>query len=301
MISDIFKSRKERLAESDLSEFVRPITDNEREKLQQTLLEMYKELAAVCQKYDLVPFLCGGSALGAVRHQGFIPWDDDLDLAMSRADYDKLRRVFKKELSDKYILNAPNYSTVTKARFPKIIKKGTVFQEIGTVSADGLNGVFLDIFIIDNVPDHPLPRFFKGVVCNGAEFIASCVYDYENLDDLARRFHRKSGVLDYYIRMAVGRIFSIIPAANWFHAIDKVIRCKDENSRYCTMAQGRYHYFGEFLPRDTVFPPSYYDFCDIKAPLFGKVEYYLKNMYGDYMTIPPVEKREKHYVRELKL
>ncbi len=301
MISDMFKSRKERLAESDLSEFVRPITDEEREKLQQTLLEMYRDLAEVCQKYDLIPFLCGGSALGAVRHQGFIPWDDDMDIAMSRADYNMLRKVFKKELSEKYVLNAPNYSSVAKARFPKIIKKGTVFQEIGTTSASGIDGVFLDIFIIDNVPDNHLLMLAKGVLCNAAEFISSCVYDYENLDDVAKHFHKKSGVFDFYIRMAVGNIFSIIPAANWFHGIDKIIRWENTSSRYCTIAQGRHHYFGEVLPRDIIFPPEYYDFCGIKVPLFRNVEYYLKNLYGDYMTIPSVENREIHYVKKLKL
>ena len=156
-------------------------------------------------------------------------------------------------------------------------------------------------FIIDNVPDNLLIRNVKGLACNIIEFISSCVYDYENLDDLAKRFHKKSGIWTYYIRMTIGKVCSIIPSSNWFHAVDKIIRWGDEHSRDCTIAQGRGHYFGEILPRDTVFPPSYRDYCDIKAPLFHDVNYYLSNLYGDYMTVPPEDKREQHFIKVLKI
>lgn len=293
-------NRRDRLSHSDLSEYIRPITAGEREQLQQVLLEMYRDLLYICEKYGIIPYLCGGSALGAIRHQGFIPWDDDLDIAMTRADFNRLTKVFHRELSEKYILNAPNCSADAKARFPKIIKKGTVFQEIGTTRKYPLNGIFLDIFIIDNVPDSYLLRHLKGAVCNLAEYLSGCVYDYENLDEDARHYHRQSGLLHYYVRMTVGKLFSFIPSANWFHAIDKIIRWKNDGSRDCTLAQGRYHYFGEMLPREDIFPPRYCDFCGLKAPVFHRVEHYLENMYGDYMVIPPAGKRESHHILELR-
>lgn len=301
MGKSLFRSRKERLTQSDLSEYIRPITDEERRQLQQVLLDMYKDLLLVCDKYGLVPYLCGGSALGAIRHQGFIPWDDDLDIAMTRSDFNKLAKVFQRELGDIYILNAPNCSKNAKARFPKIIKKGTIFREVGTVKDPELEGVFLDIFVIDNVPDNKFLRNVKGGVCNAEEFISGCVYDYENLDEVSKKYHKQSGHLFYSIRMTIGRLFSFIPSSNWFHAIDKTIRWRDDSSKDCTLGQGRYHYFGEILPRETIFPPRYCDFCGIEVPVFHQVEYYLENIYGDYMQIPPVEKRESHHIIKLQL
>jgi len=96
-------------------------------------------------------------------------------------------------------------------------------------------------------------------------------------------------------------MFSFIPSSNWFHAIDKIIRWKDESSKDCTIAQGRGHYFGEIIPRNTVFPPKYSEFCGIQVPLFNDVEHYLENLYGDYMIIPPKDKRENHYIIDMKL
>lgn len=301
IMAHLFKNRKERLNQGDLSDITRSLTNQERFELQQTLLHMYKDLLTVCDRYGIIPFLCGGSALGAVRHNGFIPWDDDLDIAMTRSDFKKLAGIFHSELSDQYVLNAPNYSKNAKARFPKVIKINTVFQEVGTIKEPPLNGVFLDIFLIDDVPDNHMLRMAKGLVCNIEEFISGCVYDYENLDETAKQYHKRGGLLSFCFRLTVGKFFSFIPSSNWFHAIDKTIRYSDNNSRECTLAQGRFHYFGEILPREVVFPPKYVDFCGIKTPVFHNVDYYLRNMYGNYMELPAEEKRENHHIIDLKL
>ena len=76
--------------------------------MKQCLLEMYSDILRVCEKYNIRVMLGGGSALGAVRHGGFIPWDDDLDLIMPREDYNKFISVFDKELSDLYEITSPN-------------------------------------------------------------------------------------------------------------------------------------------------------------------------------------------------
>ncbi len=72
--------------------------------MQKSILFMYKDLLQACRLHNITPYLIGGSALGAVRHQGFIPWDDDIDVGMTRVDYDHFVDIFYKELSDKYIL-----------------------------------------------------------------------------------------------------------------------------------------------------------------------------------------------------
>ena len=135
MFRNLFNS-KEALTAIDNSDVLIEVTEEQRTALQALLLDMYKEIFEVCSRHNITPFLVGGSAIGAVRHKGFIPWDDDLDIGMTRDDYKCFEIVFDGELGDKYILNAPNRSKKVKTRFPKILKKGTVCREIGDYSPE---------------------------------------------------------------------------------------------------------------------------------------------------------------------
>lgn len=279
------------------------IDDTLRIKLQTTLLSIYDDVVAVCIKHSLSCYLVGGSALGAVRHHGFIPWDDDFDIAMSRKDYQKFQKVFEQELGDRYILNAPNYSTKVCARFPKVLKKNTVFKQIGGFSDSELQGIFLDIFIIDNVPDNKLLRRIKGMYCNLLEFISGQVMIRECEDETTRKLSRElrfqMGSVQYCIRKTVGVVFSIRNSTYWFNLVDKAVRCENEQSFYCSIPTGRKHYFGEMLPREVFFPSVEGDFFGRKVLLPNMSDVYLNNLYGDYMTIPPVEKRESHWIEKI--
>ena len=275
------------------------LDNNTRERLQALLLSMYQDICSVCEKYGLIPYLTGGSALGAVRHHGFIPWDDDLDIGMTREDYQVFRRIFQKELGGKYRLNAPNYSRSPKARFPKVMKKGTLCREMGDHSDPENCGVFVDIFIIENIPDNKVQRFLKGVCCNSLEFIAGQVALMELDNRKSMAGINNEGKTVAAIRMFTGMIFGIVPSGNWYHGIDKLVR-SPKSSALAGLPTGRRHYFGETLPKEVFFPPRYIDFCGMKAPVFHKVEEYLSNLFGDdYMELPPVEKRERHLYTEL--
>ena len=201
------------------------IKEEDKKKLQYEILMMYKDVKKVCDKYHLKLFLTGGSALGAIRHKGFIPWDDDMDLCMTRSDYMKLCKVFEKELSDKYILNAPNYSTNAKARFPKILKKDSHFREILDVKDPKLQKLFLD-----NIPENKFRRYIKGCVCNVLEFISGQVFFYENRDKDLKEYFFTAGKSNYYSRVIIGFIFSFLRSSKWFDCIDKVIQYDTRNA-----------------------------------------------------------------------
>ena len=122
-------------------------------KLQSVELEMLKDFDTLCEKYDIDYFGCGGTAIGALRHQGFIPWDDDIDIAFTRENYEKFLSVADKEYPGKYkVLNAEtdsNYVLMTT----RWVKCGTRFQEECFKDLDCDFGIFLDLYCFENIPD----------------------------------------------------------------------------------------------------------------------------------------------------
>ncbi len=300
VLNRIFKA-KECLNLIDFSNILIEVDEDLRKKIQKELLLMYKDVIYICTKYNIVPFLAGGSALGAVRHKGFIPWDDDLDIAMTRKDYQIFTKIFDKELSDKYYLCAPNYSKKVKSRFPKIIKKGTLYKEATDADDDTINGLFLDIFIVEGVPNNKLHRKIKGNYCNVLMFIAGQVALYENREGLAKEIYMRMGKMNYYMRIGIGFLFSFHSSSRWFEKVDRNVRYNCNRTKQVGLPTGRKHYFGEILDKDKLFPAQYVEFEDIEAPVFKDIDYYLFNLYGDYMKIPPREKREKHFLVEIDL
>lgn len=292
---------KATLGAVDASDMLILVDANLRKKIQSELLEMYLDLYKVCKKYGIIPYLVGGSALGAVRHHGFIPWDDDLDIGMTRTDYNQFQNIFQRELGERYKLIAPNYQGNAKNRFPKIIKKNTLYREILDAQNDEDCGLFLDIFILENVPDNVLKRKIKGIICNGLEFIGGQVFFYEHRDSTVKTFYLRAGKANYYVRSLIGFVFSFFKSSRWFDIIDKTVQYDDNMTAFCGLPTGRKHYFGEILEKKKLLPEMYLSFEGYKLPVFKGVDYYLKNLYGDYMVIPPVEKREKHYIKECQL
>lgn len=127
--------------------------------VQHILLEMLKDIDTLCQKYDIPYYLTGGSCLGAVRHNGFIPWDDDADIGMLYEDYVRFLKVLEKELpNDHYYYQCfdthKDYNVLIPAM--KIRKKGTYLKEVNTLLAnkckDG-DGVFIDVFLVDYISE----------------------------------------------------------------------------------------------------------------------------------------------------
>src|SRR5690554_1182438 len=141
-------------------EKIHTLSDYELKELHNTLLEIYRDVSAVCDKYGLCLMLGGGSCLGAVRHKGIIPWDDDLDVNMLRADYDKLLRVFNLELSDKYDLVNLNTTKSGQVLHTKIMKKGTRYLQTDSYGNNDPQGIFIDVFPIEALPDN---SFYRSV------------------------------------------------------------------------------------------------------------------------------------------
>ena len=284
------------------SDVLRELTPAENQQLKEHLIAMFQDVYAVCQKYNLTIMLGGGSALGAIRHEGFIPWDDDLDLLMPRCDYDVLQSVFEKELGETYFLSAPNSNGHSKNRFPKIMKKGTVLKELTDINSNDPCGIFLDIFILEQVPEQKVIRTLKGLGSHLLMFGGSQAYWYEHRCLEVKRYmcQTSKGKRNYWLRMAMGCVCSIIPSWKWFDAVDKAVQFHG-NTTLLGIPTGRKHYFGEILPAEVYLPVSHGTFEGIQVPIPGNCDRYLTNLYGNYMQIPPAEKRERHLIVDLQL
>lgn len=296
-------SKKKILNEAANSGSVRPLSEDERKNLKKALLYMTAEIDAVCRKYDIKMFLVGGSLLGAIRHGGFIPWDDDVDFGMTREDYEKFISIFDQELGEHYYLRCPNSSYPNGNRFMQIFKKGTVLETAEGNTPLQPNCVLVDVFPYDAVPNNHIYQKIKGIWCNGLMIIASSVtdYTYPN-EEYKQMMHKTIGGLVLHTAMTViGFLFSWRSPAKWFNTVDKEIQYKKKTG-FITSATGRRHYLGEIFPTDVFLPLQEIKFENLTLFAPANPDAYLRHNYGDdYMTPPPDGKRESHFVKRLEL
>ncbi len=277
------------------------LTKEDIAKVQAVLLEMMNDFDSLCRKHGLTYFLVGGTALGAVRHKGFIPWDEDVDLAMPRKDYDRLTTLVLAEYSEKYWVQDIKTNERYDLPFLKIRKKGTRFVEV--FEPDPAHaGIFMDVYPLENIPDFALWRWLHGVLSMGLAFCCSCV----------RMNQKKERYFTYYddpkmhkivkIKSFIGGLLGFLSLRRWCLLTDKVTSCcKKENTKYVSFPSGRKHYFGEMCQRSSILPVRESDFAGRRFFLPAKPEEHLTVLYGDYQKIPLANEREQHTVLELKL
>lgn len=279
------------------SSYLKELNESERAELKQTLLEIYIYIASICEKHNLVYMLSGGSCLGAVRHQGFIPWDDDLDVMMPRSSYDKLIELYESGvLSDDYIFEYPHRNKDSKTGFLKIYKRGTILQEIFDDCSPYTSSIYIDIFAIDRVPKCRFMQSIKGLIANGLNFIAIQVRHatypsryFREFASLDKEFYRQ-----YKIKMLIGRIFSIIPHRFWVYRFDKFVASTSAGN-LMGIPTGRKYYNGEIFEQEVFLPPIKAKFEGLDVYIPANYDAYLTNLYKNYMELPPVEKRERHF------
>ena len=262
------------------------LTDEELHRVQSIFLEMAKEVDEVCRRHHICMMLSGGSVIGAVRHKGFIPWDDDLDINIPRKDYNRFLRIFEKELGGRYRLYAPNYHQTAIYRIAKIENPAVrLTDKLGNE-----HGLMMDLLPMENIPENPLMRYFIGFRASLLMWIAIRVYEYE--------CRGKNDEKQSAIGKLAGRIFSFRPGWKWFDLADTAVQYKKETSLIGIPA-GRGHYFGEIYKKKDMLPVIYVPFEDTRLPIPCNADAYLSHLYGDYMTIPEESRRERHKVTKI--
>ena len=272
---------------------VRTLTDDELARVQRIYLQMVTDIVETCQKEGIFMTLSGGSVLGAIRHKGFIPWDDDMDINMPRKDFERLKECFDTLFEGKYVFRAPNHRPHSGYRCGKF-----ECPKVKILDASGFrHGLTIDVFILENVPDSPLMRYLRGIRSEFWRIIAGLVFEYESYRVVRSNDSRVS--LKRKTCLLAGKILSFRKSEKYFDKVDRVNQYKNEKTKLVGLPSGRYHYFGEIYPREAMMEAMWVPFENTTLPIPKGYDIYLKTLYRDYMTIPPEEKREHHYIRAI--
>ena len=274
------------------------LTDEEVRITQSILLEIMDDFDAMCRKHNLCHFLTGGSALGAFRENGFVPWDDDIDIMMPRKDYDQLPQIAEKEFGDKYWVQNLKTSETFDLCFTKFRKNGTRFVELFESEPERA-GFFLDVFPLEDTYDNPVVRFVNGIIDEALFFIASCVRIHQQKDRLIQFFNDPNIRKSIRLKSCIGSVFdSKKDKRKWYKRCEKwQSKCNNPDSRYTTVSCGRGHYFGEMYTRNRLFPLIEHEFEGKRYFIPKECEHLLMKLYGSgYMKKSDPGKIEKHVI-----
>lgn len=275
------------------------VSDAELKRLQRNLVTMTSFIKQICDENDIEWGLCGGNALGAIRHKGFIPWDDDIDICMTRANYNKLAKVFPTIKQDRYELIRPGEKD-NYWHFPRIYDKKTKFTTL-QVAGRG-TGVPADIIIIEDMYDNALRDFIHGVRCTYYLFVISCLATHKRRDKYFK-YGTEDLIKKTKIRDAFSVLFRFRSIEKWISIADKCFgKINNPTSNNVCCPCGAKHYFGEIYKREDMCRFTMMPFEDREFPVYSGVHNIMKQRYGEnYMELPPESSREKHAFIELNL
>lgn len=238
-------------------------------------LSILKEVDRICRKHKLSYWLDGGTLLGAMRHGGFIPWDDDIDIGMTLEDMQAFMKVAPSELPDTLFLQTPESDPTSKEPIVKIRDLNSIYIEAGdTFSVEYQKGLYVDIFPFIDYPTVPRPWAKK--LCKGISVSYSILHaqHYYSLRSFAEFFY-------------FGMKYALFKGI-W--AMLCLVRPKGTYLSNILINNG----YGIMHRKDSVFPLSTITFEGKDFPAPGNVDAYLKDLYKNYMDIPPKEKQIVH-------
>lgn len=263
------------------------MTQEELKKISCIQLEMMDEVHRFCEENNITYYMIGGTLLGAVRHKGFIPWDLDIDIAMPRDDYERFKNIYTKTKQ----LNG-RYEYLDYESFQNYMRPHALISHRGTrikTKYDNVNpclmelGVYIDIFPLDNAPDDTKEqeRHAKQLLSVRKLKGRRLMYSYSY-----KRWRRWV----HYI-MAAGLSWISVRKINEYQQALMQKYAKGNTSYICSMAS-QYAYEKQCMPREIYGEPILLEFEGRYFYAPREYEEYLRRLYGDYMKLPPIEKRQ---------
>ena len=265
-------------------------TSEQLRKMKELEINMFAAFVEACRALNLRYYMVGGTLLGAVRHQGFIPWDDDIDVAMPRADYDVFCREGQRYLPDYMFLQCLETEPAYNANFAKIRDKRTTFVEYSVRKFPICHGVYIDIFPLDYYPDDS--REQKKMDFQQVLFRRRTRAAVDVPPQARHRFPVELG-LRAVSALTCLRYPSFRKALAHREKLHTGVKPGSQWANYCGAWGKKEIMPGEWFGEGTVLS---FEGMEVMGPV--RYHEYLSQLYGDYMQLPPVEKRVGHHYAE---
>lgn len=251
-------------------------------------LLILKDFIDICEENNLDYYLFFGTEIGAVRHQGFIPWDDDIDVIMFRDDYERFLKIMEKINSEKYTIFDIRYDEQYFFQFGRLSLNGTYWAEYWDSQVDFKLGIHIDLFILDKVPDNSFKRFLYMrrclLLCKFCSIASIKIKEGGFANVIANSLHsifNKIGLTPKYYQKKLLKLFKKYENSDCKYYAD------------LTMNEQPFFKLNDFKPAKKV------KFEDIYANIPNNQEATLGQIFGDYMQLPPEEDRVCHVLNEI--
>ena len=261
------------------------MTQEELRKIGLLQLDIMDEVHRICEKHSITYYMIAGTLLGAVRHKGFIPWDLDIDIAMPREDYERFRKMAGSELGEKYsYLDHENCKNYFRPHALVVRNDTRVHLKYDHVNPKMFDlGVYIDVFPLDNAPDDEKARAAHAKKIKRIRWLKDLRIPYcYSFNPWRRLVHR-----------SVSFLLGWIPVKTINRDLQKLMQKyrEETTSCICSMAS-QYSYAKQCMPREIYGSPVLLEFEG--RQYYAPKEYvqYLTRLYGDYMQLPPEEKRQ---------
>lgn len=254
--------------------------------------QILKEFISICEKYDLKYFVVFGTLLGTIRHKGFIPWDDDIDVGMPREDYDKFLDVAQKECGENFFLQTVDTDSKYHLYFAKLRMKDTEFVESVLQKAGSVSGFYIDIFPYDAIPDDEkeCKKYIRKTVFYSMLLSANKVKEPQTA---------KGNMLVNFIKDVVWfvlhygmKALRIKGERVWKKCVEVFTEYKNSESERLTTFSAEANRW--IIYRKEIKDLDSFEFEELKVMVPRGYDTILKRNYGDYMKLPPVEQRVNH-------
>lgn len=252
--------------------------------LQEKLLELLKEIDSICKKHNITYYIDGGSAIGIIRHRGFIPWDDDIDICMDIKNYRKFLKLASTGLSDKYFLQ--NYETDPKAFYPwtQIRMKGTTSMPRDMIGYDIHYGICMDVFPITQYAKTALRRKLQAFAIPIMLTLVEKHYCEFKKIPMTKKRRILTALVPEFLRIPIMRL------------CEKLMFVELHDDGECFSLDRMNLDAQPKFPRSILDPDKRIKvpYESIEVWTFGECEMVLEKMYGDWRTLPPEEQRHGH-------